>query len=351
MHIRNNTKRAILLLALLIGYQAIKAQTTDALGTFTPYSLFGIGEIERQGTALNRGMGGIGVGLRENKFINYINPASITARDTLSFMLDFGINEKNFYNADKNVKSAYNTFNMSNVVITAPIYKKSAFMIGIAPYSNIGYKFEATENNPVLVEEYGDIKYQQYGTGSINKFFVGGAMNFLKDFSLGAEFIYYFGSLNRHSNVLFTTSTAPRSLLTGWDYSINAYSARIGLQYFKNINKKYEISFGATYSLKTSLEGDYYYYAFANSSSAVDTVAYNRINNNKINIPAELAVGFSLRKKDKWLVGFDYLRQNWNNTKFNLTPGVDFTPKASNSFKIGGEYTQICMMSVISLKE
>src|SRR5574344_829495 len=63
----------------MVVFQGVKAQNTDAIGTFTPYSLFGIGEIERQGTAFNRAMGGIGVGIRDNRFINYLNPASITA--------------------------------------------------------------------------------------------------------------------------------------------------------------------------------------------------------------------------------------------------------------------------------
>ena len=102
MQIKKNTKFYLLLVLLMVVFQGVKAQNTDALGTFTPYSLFGIGEIERQGTAFNRAMGGIGVGIRDNRFINYLNPASITARDTLSFMLDIGVDSKNFYNKDKN---------------------------------------------------------------------------------------------------------------------------------------------------------------------------------------------------------------------------------------------------------
>ena len=97
------------------------AQETDALSTYTPYSLYGLGEIEKQGTAFNKSMGGIGVGVRDNRFINYLNPASITARDTLAFMLDFGAASKNFYNKDtKGVSSAYNTFTVQNFIFTAP---------------------------------------------------------------------------------------------------------------------------------------------------------------------------------------------------------------------------------------
>src|SRR5574344_697845 len=90
--------RIILIISIFLGTLRLSAQTTDALGTYSPYSMFGIGEIEKGGTAFNYSMGGIGIGIRDNRFINYLNPASITERDTLSFMLDFGVHQKNFYN-------------------------------------------------------------------------------------------------------------------------------------------------------------------------------------------------------------------------------------------------------------
>ena len=156
-------KFTIVLLFLVLTGFAARAQQTEALGTFTPYSLFGIGELEKQGTSYNKGMGGIGIGVRDNRVINYTNPAAITARDTLSFMLDFGISQKNFYNTDGNVNSAFNTANMNNLMFTAPIKNKSAFIVGISPYSNIGYKFRENETNHEIVAKYGDIAYEKYG--------------------------------------------------------------------------------------------------------------------------------------------------------------------------------------------
>lgn len=328
-----------LVLLLLASGSVLKAQTTDALGTFTPYSLYGIGEIEKQGTALNRGMGGIGVGVRDNRFINYLNPAAITERDTLSFMLDFGVDQKNFYNTDGNVKSAYNTFNMHNILITAPIYKKSALIIGISPYSDIGYKFESTETNPDLVANYGDIKYQKYGTGSINQLFIGAAVNLFKHFSLGAEYIYYFGALNRYSNVLFNTETSLRTLETGWDYSLGASSGKIGLQYFGKLGEKknLDLTIGATYRIPTNLRGDLTRYAYAKGATT-DTISHITADNAKIKIPAEFSVGFSLRKQDKWMVGADYMTQDWNKSTFAETPGVDFTPSVASYYKVGFEF-------------
>lgn len=326
----------------MVGVNISKAQTTDALGTYTPYSLYGIGEIVKQGTAINRGMGGIGVGVRDNRYINYLNPASITQRDTLSFMLDFGISQKNFYNSDGKTKSAYNTFNMHNIVFTAPIYKKSALIVGISPYSDIGYKFESTETDKELVSKYGDIKYQKYGTGSINQFFIGASMNFFKHFSLGAEYIYYFGALDRYSNVMFNTSASSmRSLETGWDYALGASSARIGIQYFGILDKEKDVDLtvGATYRMAAKLKGDFNRFAYAYDENVRDTVVNTLSEDAKIKIPQEFSAGFSIRKKDKWMFGFDYMRQDWTKSSFEGADGVKFKPCVAGYYKAGFEFT------------
>ncbi len=338
MQIVKIIKRTFVLVLSLFCALGLKAQTTDALGTYTPYSLFGIGDIIKQGTAVNRGMGGIGIGVRDNRFINYINPASITERDTLSFMLDMGINQKNYYNSDGKVKSAYNTFNLQNVIFTAPIYKKSALIVGITPFSNIGYKFESTETDNALVAKYGDIKYQKYGEGSINQFFVGAAFNLFKKFSLGAEYIYYFGAMNKYSNILFNTDATLRNLNNGWDYGVSAHSGKLGLQYFTKIGKNLDLTVGATYRFKSNLKGDLTRFSIASQGSYKDTIVYDVYNNPQMNIPGEIGLGVSFKKKDKWMLGFDYMRQDWSNSKLLDVIGVNFSPMAADNFNLGFEY-------------
>ncbi|MBQ7773806.1 MAG: hypothetical protein IJ383_07050 [Bacteroidales bacterium] len=339
MHKTGFVRRILIVAALFLAFgpKAV-SQDTDALGTYTPYSLFGIGDIQRQGTAFNMGMGGIGTGVRDNRVINYLNPASITERDTLSFMLDFGLVMKNFYNTDKNVESAYNTANMQNVIFTAPIYKKSALIVGVTPYSSIGYKFQSKEQDKELIAKYGDISYEKYGTGSINQLFAGAAVNLSKNVAVGAEMIYYFGALNRYSNVSFDSDASVRNINTGWDYDVRALSGRIGVQYFGNIAKNTILTVGATYRLKSQLDGDHTSYALAVSSSTMDTVKLVTSPGYKVDIPSEISLGFSIKKQDKWMVGFDYTRQDWKGSFFGETPGVDFKPSVASSFRVGFEY-------------
>ena len=87
--IRKIEKIFLFSLFLVMGVCAYAQNGT--YGAYTPYSIFGIGEISKQGTAYNKSMGGVGIASRSNRFINYLNPASVTARDSLSFMADFGL--------------------------------------------------------------------------------------------------------------------------------------------------------------------------------------------------------------------------------------------------------------------
>ena len=335
-------KLPLLAFFILLLSSGAGAQTVDALGTFTPYSLFGIGEIEKQGSAMNIGMGGIGVAVRNNRFINYLNPASITERDTLSFMMDVGMDIKNFYNKDNDVSSAYNAFNMRNIVITLPIYKKSALILGFVPISNIGYKFASPETDPLIVSKYGDIKYYKYGSGSVNKLFVGGALNIGKKLAVGVELIDYFGTLYKHSDVEFSSDNTIRTIVSGNDYTISAFSAKFGAQFFTPFaNDKYLLTLGATYSIGRDLGGDITDYSYATDATgiSVDTLYHNVKSNNTIKMPGELAVGFTIKRQNKWMVGMDYTYQAWKSTSFPPVRGVDFEATASHSLKVGVEYT------------
>ena len=61
----------------------------DAYNAYTPYSMFGIGDISKQGTAYNKSMGGVGIATRDKGHINILNPAAVTAREEKSFMADY----------------------------------------------------------------------------------------------------------------------------------------------------------------------------------------------------------------------------------------------------------------------
>ena len=148
-------ERIFLLAVFLVISLSVSAQE-GAYGAYSPYSIYGIGDISKEGNAFTKSMGGTGIATRNRRFINFTNPAAITARDSLSFMADFGLEQKNTVYRQGDLKSANNTFNIHNFVMTFPILSSSsAFMVGIAPFSDVGYDFSSVETNQDIIGNTG----------------------------------------------------------------------------------------------------------------------------------------------------------------------------------------------------
>ena len=136
-----------ILAALLLPVLSMKAEDGGSYAGYTPYSVFGIGELMTPGTAYNKTMGGVGIASRNARFINILNPAAVTARDSLSFMSDYSVYETNKLLRQDGRVSANNLFNINNFIISFPLfYSKPAdvsMMLGIKPYSYTGYMYSA----------------------------------------------------------------------------------------------------------------------------------------------------------------------------------------------------------------
>jgi len=70
----------------------------------SPYTRYGFGQLATMEVGANKGMGGTGIGVRNNSQINMLNPASYAAVDTLTFLLDIGVSLHNTNFAEGNVK-------------------------------------------------------------------------------------------------------------------------------------------------------------------------------------------------------------------------------------------------------
>ena len=62
-------ERIFLTMVFLVISFCVSAQD-GTYGAYSPYSIFGIGDISKEGTAYNKSMGGVGIANRNNRFIN-----------------------------------------------------------------------------------------------------------------------------------------------------------------------------------------------------------------------------------------------------------------------------------------
>ena len=66
--------KILILLALVVSALPARGQN-EAYNSYSPYSMYGIGDISKFGTAYNKSMGGVGIATRDKRNINILNPA------------------------------------------------------------------------------------------------------------------------------------------------------------------------------------------------------------------------------------------------------------------------------------
>lgn len=338
-------EKIFLLSVFLVMSVCVSAQD-GTYGSYSPYSIFGIGDISRQGTSFNKSMGGVGIATRNNRFINYMNPAALTARDSLSFMADFGLSQKNTIYRQGDLRSANNTFNIYDFMMSFPIWKSSAFVVGITPFSDVGYNFSHIEEDQDIIGQTGNIEYDSYGNGSVYQIFLGAGATFWKNFSVGAEMIYYFGNVDKITNMNYTDPSY-RSINSGSELSIRGVTGKFGVQYEQKLGGDVSMVVGATYKLGTNMKGYAVNYKYANQSSVSDTLKHrvDTLGKENIRIGDELGLGISVRGGDRWSAEFNYTRSDWRKTGLDSAPGfavkgdMDFTTSVSQSFRAGFEIT------------
>ena len=318
-------EKLIILAVFLIVSVCVSAQD-GTYGAYSPYSIYGIGDISKEGTAYNKSMGGTGIATRNRRFINILNPAAVTARDSLSFMADFGLVQNNTVYAQGNLKSGHNTFNIYDFVLSFPIYRSSAFMVGITPYSDVGYDFSSIETNPDIIGNTGNISYNSYGTGSVYQAFLGAGVTFWKKLSVGVEAIYYFGNIDKITNMDYSDASY-RSLNSGSELTVRGVTGKFGLQYEQKLGGDVSMIIGATYKMGSKMKGYATNFRYANQSSVTDSLRHtiDTLGANGMRFGDEIGIGISVKGGERWSVELNYLRSDWTKSGFDAAPGFAVT--------------------------
>ena len=340
---RISSRLLVVIAALFCSFSFAGAQ--EAYGGYSPYSIFGVGDMAVQGSAYNKSMGGVGIAGRNNRYLNILNPAAVTARDSLAFMASFSMNVNNkIFRQGDNI-SANNVVNVNDIVISFPIQRVSAMMLGIVPYSDMGFQFSDRYTDPAVVGDAGNVSYSASGIGSMYKLFAAAGVTFLKRISIGAEFDYYFGNLSKNYSTTF--ADASYSSISNNDIlQLNGIGGKFGLQYQQPLGNEIELGIGATYSTGAELKGYYEQGKFSVGSATTDTLSY-RIDTMGVTrharLAGEIGVGISLKKTNRWMVEFNYTRSDWRNSGLENISGynlssIPFSTTTSEAFRLGFEY-------------
>ena len=319
----------------------------------SPYSGFGAGILTNTTNVPMASMGGLSYALQNNLYINYKNPASYIAFDSLSFIADAAFFASSNKLIANNQTQNGSVVRLSYLMLGLPVTKHWRTSAGIIPFSDIGYKILDNSNT--------DLTYSYEGSGGLMQIYWGNAFKLAKNFSLGLNISYLFGTINNSRFIefsepnFFNTRILSATLIDGIYLSA-------GLQYFINMKKNNRLGFGVVYEnsayiwARENLLVNNYLGKF-NTTSTHDTVLCEPANKGRMVIPQSVGFGISFSHADKILFGTDISWQNWS--KFRLMEksdslkdaivavvGIQYTPNPLSNkyykrmkFRAGGKFS------------
>jgi long-subunit fatty acid transport protein len=350
MRLKNN--HILLAILLLAGTLPLVAQESS------PYSRFGLGNIQDNNTVHISGMGGIGTSYRNTESFSLTNPASLSALKLTGF--EFALNGS--YSKLKSTEGSTPSFNanMSYMALSLPIKKFWVASAGLVPYSVKDYRINDTLTTS---DNLNTSRVYEGGGGTYNAYFANGFQ--YKDFSVGVNVGYMFGRLENY--VLATPLDSTNSLDPGAYSSLRENFLRVrgltwnvGAQYEIPVSDKIDLIVGASGNISTKLsdrnELQSGFYTVPNdyvgrfktdnenlsdflellSGAGVDTLKFTS-ENISVKLPSAINAGLTLIKGSDWQAGVDFRYQLWSKYEnFETTSNT----KYSNSWRvaIGGEW-------------
>lgn len=319
MRVKNPLIKLLVAAAALL--PAIAAAQTSSINAFSPYTMYGIGEVNTPGTLQMRSMGGVGVAMRAGGVVNLLNPAAFSIAPEKTFLFSFGLEGQNYYNTqrlDNTAKStAYNTFNFHDVAFQLPVAKGLGLGFSLSPYSSVGYRtqyyHEYSPTDPVF-GEVGNVLYTYQGEGDITEVKLGMGWEIFKGFSIGAAFQYYWGNIDRNFIMTPSSITGEGSAVSttgSSQYVVSSVKGQVGLQWNAIATSRRILTLGATYdfggNLNPEVTNRVYNADFNYSTVKGDTTHM------KLVLPRQIAAGIFYRTP-KWAIGVDYVYQNWGSS-------------------------------------
>jgi hypothetical protein len=350
---------ALILIFSLFSASIAYAQTSD----ISPYSRYGIGDLQNQNSVLNFSMGGTGIAYHNDAstpfFINLKNPASYAygfipiedsagtgGRKMAAFEAGLQDNILNLSSTNGQSANSNNAY-LAYIAMDIPVSRHFGLAMGLTPVSTEGYNITA---NPAIDSDgvpskttSTQINYQ--GSGGISKVFLGAAYAPIKNLSIGANLSYLFGNLTNTEDINFNNANIVNTLKAE-NIGIHSFDADFGIMYTVTLLKKIDhpekswyVTFGATVAPTINLRANYNVLTVSQdySGNIVDTLKDSGAVG-KIRIPMTVGGGITIKKGDSWTFSFDYTMQNWNQFSYfgqseNLTnsytygAGIQYVPK------------------------
>lgn len=327
---------------LVLSVSAVNAQNENPSNlTNSAYTRYGFGKLGSVSNAATRAMGDLGVVPYSNSFTNLYNPASLTAIDTLTMLVEAGFNgEWQFTSENGNHEKHFNS-GFNYLSFHFPLWNRFAGALSLTPYSMVGYYYGTTSKDPIdsSISTVDTLAYSNtyQGTGGLQKIMasIGWKPYVGKNdmVSVGLNVALITGSVNHAGAVTITSGQAQSTYVTR-GYTAKGFDLGLGVQYLHRLSPARTLLIGATFSPKTPIKvnADNIKYSYTDTVSVSERY--------HVSAPLKFGIGAAYHIDRKLQVGAEFSLENWAKVAgmdANLKKTDDIYKNLSK-FAVGVEY-------------
>jgi hypothetical protein len=307
-------KRIALFVVIVIFPATIFAQFNN--NTTSPYSRYGLGDLQSGTTGRAASMGGAVLGSRNKQQINMKNPASYTSIDSMAFLFEFGLKAKlSNYKTDISSMST-NDVNFDYFAFSFPVSKRIGISMGMTPFSDSGYDVQLIDD----VENFGKVWHRYHGEGTLSRVYFGLGIEPIKNISVGTNLYYFFGTLTRNANIEFLQASDLYSDQKYEQIRLRDFGFNYGLQATLPLKGKKSFTLGVTLENKPEITAFHseltQKYLTSSTNQDIDTISFSNEVKDIIKMPLSYGVGLSYSSNEKLEISADYVHQSWSQATF-----------------------------------
>jgi hypothetical protein len=325
-----NIKRQLFVYASVLTVVPAVAQNMNS-----PYSIYGVGDIDFKPYNRTNGMGGTGLALNSSYYLIDNNPAGLAGLYRSYFTVDAAFTGKTVKYSGSPIdatNSDNKDFWIKRLSLAVKINKVWASGIGFGQFSNVNYVLSGSK--PVNGSTGSYSAYYE-GDGGLNEYYWTNAFQLGKRLSLGVKSSFLSGSINQTETVNDASLTSPVSTKIQ-DYMSKA-RFQFGGIYTQPLSKQWDLSIGGKYIPRVDLRADRSITVEDGSTTIVDD---DFIKTSRFSLPNTYGGGIALKKKNRITYALDYTYEDWSSLKIKqngwqlvnsnrMSGGVEFSRQAT----------------------